>query len=115
MGWHSHADYRAELSPRPVSAVSWAANRVDVFGVSTRNTLQQWWGNGTGLQGPHDHGGRLRGNTPSAVAWGPDRLDIFAIGADDNDGRVVHYWWNGQAWGKRHAMAGERGLLANSG
>ncbi len=86
----------------PPSAVSWAPNRLDVFGIDadTSQLVHWWWDNGWG--GPELLGGNLA-SAPSAVSWGPNRLDIFGIDADTN--QLVHWWWD-NGWGGPELLSG---------
>jgi hypothetical protein len=82
-------------------AVSWGANRIDLFGIGSDGVLyHQWWdGNSwnplpatTSWQGLGDPGQyRLTGN-PAVNSWGPNRLDIFAR---DTNGHLWHTCWGG--------------------
>jgi len=73
------------MEPIAVSVVSWGPNRLDIFGLSTKNELLHKWWNGS--WGPSQTGweslGGTLGSAPAAVSWGPNRLDLFALG-DNN-------------------------------
>ncbi len=86
----------------PLSATSWAANRLDLFMRGGDQTLihKAWTGNAWGALEPL--GGVIRGRPPS-VAWGPNRLDIFARGQDNG---LFHRWWNGHSWGGWEPLGG---------
>jgi M6 family metalloprotease-like protein len=95
-----------------LSAVSWAANRLDIFGIHGRDrTLQHWWyENGWGNNGqPESLGGHLDGDSAlSAVSWGANRLDIFGIGHDDG---TLQHWWYESGWGNNGQPESLGGLL----
>ena len=80
----------------PPAAVSWGANRIDVFGLGTDNQMyHRWWNADAGEWDPKQNWEGLGGtfnSPPAAVAWGPNRLDIFALGIDN---QVLHKDWNG--------------------
>jgi hypothetical protein len=70
----------------PPSAVSWSANRLDIFGLGTDNqAYHKAWDGSQWL--PSQSGWEAIGgvfNSPlSAVSWGPNRLDIFGLGTDN--------------------------------
>jgi len=90
------------------SAVSWAANRLDIFAVGLDGNLYHRWWDGRNWGGPENRGGGNLINSPSAVSWAANRLDIFAIGADGN---LYHWWWDGN-WGGPENRGG--GNLINS-
>jgi hypothetical protein len=71
------------------NAVTWAAGRLDVFGVDgdTTELLHWWWDNGWG--GPEALGGKLS-SSPRAVSWASGRLDVF--GADAFTSGLLHWW-----------------------
>lgn len=97
------------------AVVAWAAGRVDVFAVSTSNTLLHWWlteepwnssgpnpgdlgsFNGPETLGNVDTAGVRHAVTgpPAAVSWASGRLDVFA-GAQD--GSLLHWWYQAGAW-----------------
>jgi hypothetical protein len=100
--WHG-------LGPGAPSAVSWAANRLDVFTLGfDRHLYHEAW-NGSGWFGPEDLGGGNLVNSPSAVSWAANRLDVFAIGSD---GHLYHKAWNGSGWFGPEDLGG--GNLINS-
>jgi hypothetical protein len=81
------------------SAVSWAANRLDVFAIGSNGNLYHKAGDGSNwLPDPNleDLGGGNLINSPSGVSWAANRLDIFAIGSDGN---LYHKYWDGSNWG----------------
>ena len=86
----------------PPAAVSWGANRVDVFALATDSSLAHrgWDGNGWG--GWESLGGVLT-TPPAAVSWGPDWIDVFGRGTDN---ALWHRWWDGHAWGGWESLGG---------
>jgi hypothetical protein len=106
---------------------------IDIFAVSNPTgglfgprELEHWvfkmdpanarsWTSARVWSGPRSLGGRLRDLSPSVAAWSEDRLDVFAIGADELDGTVQHWWYERGLWGGPETLAGEHGLLASAG
>ena len=86
-------------TPNRVTAVAWAANRLDLFVRGTDNVIYHKWWDGSHW-GPSPAGWEsLGGATPgpvTAVAWGPNRLDLFVRGTDN---AIYHKWWDGSRWG----------------
>ena len=80
------------------NAVSWAAGRLDVFGVDADTTEpQHWWRDNTGgatatngWAGPESLGGKLS-SSPSAVSWAAKHLEVF--GTDVLPSGLQHWWW----------------------
>src|SRR5947209_5658029 len=60
---------------------SWAAGRLDVFGVGLDNAMWHKFYEG-GWSDWESLGGGLTSD-PSAVSWGPGRVDFFARGQDN--------------------------------
>lgn len=81
-----------------IAAVSWACNRLDIFGLGTNNEMVHKWWDGS-KWGPSVTDWEPLGGTfsspPTVVSWGADRLDIFGLGTDD---QMYRKWWNG-SWG----------------
>jgi Trypsin-like peptidase domain/Repeat of unknown function (DUF346) len=75
------------------AAVSWVANRLDVFAWTTDNSLQHWWWDGSSW-GSDNLGGALV-SAPAAVSWAANRLDVFAR---DPGNSLQHKWWDGASW-----------------
>ncbi|CAF9936654.1 MAG: hypothetical protein HETSPECPRED_010407 [Heterodermia speciosa] len=89
-----------DLSSAP-TAISWGANRSDIFVVGyPPNTYlyHKYW---DGHQwGPHETdwenlGGDLFYYPVAATSWGVDRIDIFGIGYDKE---LYHKHWDGSSW-----------------
>ena len=82
-----------------LSAISWGANRNDVYGVTSGNdTISHKWWDGQGW-GPsadtlEDLGGASY-TAPVAVSWGENRMDVFSVSAI---GDLTHKYWDGTAW-----------------
>ncbi|KAL9588407.1 MAG: hypothetical protein Q9203_002792 [Teloschistes exilis] len=80
-----------------VTAVSWGANRLDVFGLQGNNLTHKVWDGSQWYPNPSDL--EVLGNglatPPAAITWGPDRLDVF--GLDDNN-VFKHQYWDGSSW-----------------
>lgn len=81
----------------PLSSVSWAEGRLDIFSLAGNNLTHKWW---DGHQwNPDDLKLETLGNrlttAPVAISWGIDRLDI--IGLDDYN-VIKHQFWDGSSW-----------------
>jgi Repeat of unknown function (DUF346) len=79
--------------------VSWAPNRLDIFGLGVNNDMfHKWWdGSSWGpSQADWEPLGGIFNSPPAAVAWAPDRLDIFGLGVNND---MFHKWWDGGSWG----------------
>jgi hypothetical protein len=80
-----------------LAAVTWSADRLDIFGLGTDDQMyhKSWNGSwGPSVTGFDALGGKFN-SPPCAVAWGPQRLDVFGLGTDNS---LYHKWWNG-SWG----------------
>ncbi|KAL8993688.1 MAG: hypothetical protein Q9188_007264 [Gyalolechia gomerana] len=80
-----------------LSAVSWAKDQLNVFGLQGNNLTNKWW---DGNQwNPSGLGLELLGNglatPPVAVTWGVDRLDVFGL---DNHNVIKHQFYDGDNW-----------------
>jgi hypothetical protein len=89
------------------SAVSWAANRLDIFMIGADGNLYHSSWNGSGWGGPENLGGGNFINSPSAVSWAANRLDIFTLGWDGN---LYHKSWDG-TWGGPENLGGNSDLM----
>jgi hypothetical protein len=70
--------------------VSWAPNRLDIFGLGTDNAVWHRWWDGAHWGGWESLGGSLF-SPVSAVSWSGDRLDLFAMGGDS---ALCHLWFD---------------------
>src|SRR5262249_23281165 len=87
---------------RPLAIVSWAANRLDIFGLSNNlanpSMLHKAW-DGQEWLPSHADWERLGGTfaqPPTVASWAHDRLDIFGVGTDGS--MMLHQAWDGQRW-----------------
>src|SRR5262245_37329972 len=87
---------------RPLAIVSWAANRLDIFGLSNNlanpSMLHKAW-DGQEWLPSHADWERLGGTfaqPPTVASWAHDRLDIFGVGTDGS--MMLHKAWDGQRW-----------------
>lgn len=64
-----------------LTAVSWATDRIDVFGIGMKNSLLHNWYSGGKWNTWEDFGGVFIGK-PKAVSAREGRLDIFVKGMD---------------------------------
>jgi hypothetical protein len=82
----------------PPAAVSWGANRLDIFVRGTDNAMyHKWWDGshwGPSPTGWENQGGVLTGS-PVPVSWSANRLDVFVEGSD---GALYHKAWDGAHW-----------------
>ena len=85
------------MKPIAVSAVSWGANRLDIFGLGTNNSMfhkawaNAWYPSPSGWEAL----GGVFNSPPAAVCWGPNRIDLFGLGTDN---QMYHKAWNVNAW-----------------
>ncbi len=86
------------VGPPSVAVVSWAADRLDIFGLGTNNEMFHKYWDGS-KWGPSPTGWEGLGGTfnspPAVVSWAADRLDIFGLGTDN---QMYHKYWDG-SWG----------------
>jgi lysophospholipase L1-like esterase len=86
----------------PVTAVSWAPNRLDLFARDARGSIfiKSWlpgWippDGMTAIGGPAVGGEAFIGS-PRSVSWGPNSLHVFALGASGN---LLLKAWSGTNW-----------------
>ena len=109
-GWHTAEDLGGNMPMGAVSAVSWGANRVDVFAASANpgSSVQHWWSDGGGFSsdrlpappGDVDDRGIVAGTVAAArSAW---RLDVVGVTGDQ---RIAHWQWDGRSWAARTTTA----------
>jgi hypothetical protein len=84
----------SKITESPV-AVSWSADRLDLFVRGTDGGVWHKWWDGSQWGDWESLGGQIIGPI-SAVSWSADRLDLFVRGTD---GAVWHKWWDGAQWG----------------
>lgn len=84
------------------SAVSWGADRTDIFAIGSLANSQlyhKYWDGHSWQPAEMDWeglGGDLHDQFPLAVtSWAVDRLDVFGIG---QDGELYHKYWDGSVW-----------------
>ncbi len=98
--WSEYENLGGFITSKP-TAVSWAANRIDVFArggdsaVWHRSWNGQWEANWNLL------GGLIQW-APAVSSWGAGRLDVFAAGTDH---ALWHNWYEG-AWGGWESLGG---------
>ena len=90
------------------SAVSWAANRLDIFAVGSDGNLYHTAWNGSSWAAFTSLGDGTFVHSPSAVSWAANRLDIFAVGSDGN---LHHVWGDGTSWGGPEVLGGSGNLM----
>ena len=101
--WSEWENIGGELADAP-AAVSWAANRIDVFALGKNKRLwhKVWDGNGWS-DWMEDPVGEFS-SAPTVASWGANRLDGFIRGAGD---QVWHKAWNGSEWSGWESLGGE--------
>ena len=72
-------------------AVSWGANRIDVFARAQDNHLWHKAWNGVGWLAAEPLNGPIT-TRPNVVSWGADRLDVFVLGIGDT---LLRRWYDG--------------------
>lgn len=82
-----------------LSALSWGANRIDVFAnaASSGNVSHKWWDGyqwGPSASTVENLGGDVA-TAPIAISWGKERQDIFAANLK---GVLYHKFFDGYAW-----------------
>lgn len=84
---------------RPLTAVSWAPNRLDMFGIGRDgNVLRKTLASGTWLpakDGWEDLGGSFS-LPPLVLSTKPGRLDLLCV--QDHNSALYHKWWDGSSW-----------------
>jgi C1A family cysteine protease len=88
--WNGWENLGGILTSRP-SAVSWAANRIDVVVRGTDSAVAHKWWDGTSWKGFESLGGVIQG-APAICSWASGRLDIFAVGTTHH---LFHKWYQG--------------------
>ena len=84
----------------PPVAVSWGADRLDIFGLDDHNVLKHQFYDGTAWQPKYNELENLGGSCDPAYpiaanTWGPHRLDLFCVGPD---GDLLHQYYDGHQW-----------------
>lgn len=91
-GWESLGG----VATSPVSAVSWASNRIDLSVKGTDNALWQRWWDGTNRGAWESLGGVVTSDVKVA-SWGKDHLDVFVRGSKND---AWHISWHNGKWGQ---------------
>jgi len=99
-GWHGYETLGGILTSKP-SAVSWAANRIDVVARGTDSAVWHRWWDGSAWRGWESLGGTFQGG-PAICSWASGRLDIFAVGLDH---KLYHKWYQG-GWSGWEGLGG---------
>ena len=90
------------------AAVSWSADRIDLFWVDAGGALVHLaYANGTWAE-PESLGGTLT-SSPAATAWAADQLQVFAIFPDN---ALWNRFWDGISWHPWESLGPERMQLA---
>ena len=89
-GWQGWESLGGQITSRP-SAVSWAANRIDVVARGLDSGVWHRWWDGASWLGWESLGGLIHG-APAICSWGNGRLDIFAVGTNHH---LWHKWYQG--------------------
>jgi hypothetical protein len=100
--WGSWVKLDNGYATQGLSVASWAANRRDLFTISSDQALwHKWWG-GNGWSGWERLGGGPFLGQPAAVSWGQNRIDIFAVGTDQQLWHLVF----DSGWGSWERLGG---------
>ncbi|MEU7480298.1 carbohydrate-binding protein [Lentzea sp. NPDC042327] len=97
--WSGWTALGGDLASTP-AAVSWDANRVDVFAKGADSSLHHTWAD-NGVWGSWESLGGGIDQAPGVASWAPGRLDVFARGTDNSlyhkaFDTVWHAWeWHG--------------------
>ena len=105
-GWESLG---GTLTSAP-AAVSWGANRIDIFVGGGSNALHQKVFNSSGWSGWYNLGGSLTSD-PTVSSKGADQLDIYARNAG-NGLSSLHYgggYWGWSSWQDRGSLSSANG------
>ncbi|MEU8567421.1 hypothetical protein AB0C51_03495 [Streptomyces pathocidini] len=91
--WSGPEDLEGDVASRPV-AVSWAADRIDVFARNPQDRLLHWGWDGRlrrwfKAEPPSGLESTVMTADPEMVSWGANRLDMFVR----TEGRELHHWW----------------------
>jgi hypothetical protein len=78
-----------------IAAVSWDANRLDIFGIGLDNAVRHKAWNGSAWTGWEKLDGGFA-SPLAAVSWGANRLDTFGIAVYN---QMYQVQWDGSAWG----------------
>jgi len=95
-----------------LAVASWAADRRDLFTISSDQALWHKWWDGKSWSGWESLGGGPFMGQPAAVSWDLNRLDIFALGKDQ---QLWHLFFD-NGWGRWERLGGvlELGVAAAS-
>ncbi|KAJ6440052.1 CFEM domain-containing protein [Purpureocillium lavendulum] len=85
-----------------VSAASWGAHRIDLFGLGADNACWHQWWNVHKWGGWESLGGRFIGDIAS-VSYANHRIDVFGRGMDNH---IHHNSWNGIRWSGWESLGG---------
>ena len=99
--WHGYESLGGVITSKP-SAVSWAANRIDVVARGTDSAVHHRWWDGAHWLGWESLGGVIHG-APAISSWAAGRLDVFGIGTDH---RLYHRWFQG-GWSNWESLGGQ--------
>ncbi len=100
-GWHGYENLGGIITSKP-SAVSWAANRIDVVARGTDSAVYHRWWDGAHWNGWESLGGIIQG-APAICSWAAGRLDMFAIGTNH---QMYHKWFQG-GWSGWESLGGQ--------
>ena len=86
-----------------IAAVSWDANRLDIFGIGLDKGMCHKAWDGSAWTGWEVQGGAFT-SPLTAVSWDANRLDIFGIGLNN---AMYHKAWDGSAWTNWESLGGD--------
>ena len=99
-GWSGWESLGGQITSKP-SAVSWAANRIDVVARGLDSAVWHRWWDGAAWRGWESLGGLIHG-APAICSWANGRLDIFAVGLNHH---MFHKWFQG-GWSNWEDLGG---------
>ena len=85
-----------------LTAVSWGAERIDLFWIAVDRSLMHRWWDGTWSQ-DELLGGELS-SAPAVTSWAKDEMEVFAIFPD---GQLWDRYWDGTRWHAWESLGGE--------
>ena len=86
-------------------AISWGANRIDLFLRGGDKAIWHNWWDGSKWGNWQSLGGEFI-SLPKAVADQPNRLNVYAIGTDHAVWQII---WDGTTWGAWQSLMGPAG------
>src|SRR4030095_1165284 len=102
--WANYLGLGTEHFLNGPSAVSWGANRIDVFVRGTDNRLYTKSFDGSSWNNYSKMGEEEISSAPAACSWGANRIDVFVRGTDN---RLYTKSFDGSSWNNYSKMGEE--------